>query len=158
MANKKNAKWAKIALIGGVALVAAGIAWKLLAPKKAGTTSNGAKKVTPPTSPAAPPTNAPSNSGVSYSSGYPIQYGSRGSNVVTLQNALNSFGYGLATDGIFGDKTLAALLDYSGVENVQTPQDLQVIVNAANATGYGTGSMLSNYTATYNPISALVNG
>ena len=55
----------------------------------------------------------PSNAGlVSSLSGY-IRYGNRGENVKKLQKALNDLGYGNSgtsgLDGIFGDKTLAAV-------------------------------------------------
>ena len=41
-----------------------------------------------------------------------IGYGSQGSEVTELQKLLNSNGYNLATDGIYGDKTMAAVKDY----------------------------------------------
>ena len=43
-----------------------------------------------------------------------LSYGSYGEDVEKLQNALNSTSgnYGLATDGIYGEKTKAAVLDY----------------------------------------------
>lgn len=41
-----------------------------------------------------------------------LSYGSTGSEVSNLQNLLNSNGYSLSVDGIFGDKTLAALKDW----------------------------------------------
>lgn len=41
-----------------------------------------------------------------------IRKGSRGSDVSTLQSALNSKGYSLSVDGIFGSKTQAAVRDY----------------------------------------------
>ena len=37
-----------------------------------------------------------------------IQYGSTGDDVKKLQEELNKYGYGLATDGIFGVKTQSA--------------------------------------------------
>ncbi len=41
-----------------------------------------------------------------------ISYGSKGSDVTELQKLLNQNGYSLDTDGIYGDKTLAAVKDY----------------------------------------------
>ena len=41
-----------------------------------------------------------------------IKYGSRGGEVSDLQSKLNSLGYGLDVDGIFGSKTQAAVRDY----------------------------------------------
>lgn len=41
-----------------------------------------------------------------------LTYGSQGEEVRKLQNALNSAGYGLSTDGIYGSKTQAAVRDY----------------------------------------------
>ena len=38
-----------------------------------------------------------------------LSYGSKGSDVSNLQQLLNSKGYNLSVDGIFGDKTLAAV-------------------------------------------------
>ena len=44
---------------------------------------------------------------------YPmVAYGSSGSAVKELQEALNRPGYGLAVDGIFGEKTKAAVRSY----------------------------------------------
>ena len=41
-----------------------------------------------------------------------IKNGSRGTDVKNLQTQLNSLGYNLATDGVFGKNTLAAVRDY----------------------------------------------
>lgn len=41
-----------------------------------------------------------------------LSYGSTGSEVSNLQNLLNSNGYSLSVDGIFGEKTLSALKDW----------------------------------------------
>jgi peptidoglycan hydrolase-like protein with peptidoglycan-binding domain len=44
---------------------------------------------------------------------YPLlKYGSNGAAVVTLQNCLNKYGYGLSPDGDFGPKTKAAVIDF----------------------------------------------
>ncbi|MGN1249571.1 MAG: peptidoglycan-binding protein, partial [Candidatus Spyradocola sp.] len=41
-----------------------------------------------------------------------IKKGSTGSSVTELQQLLNANGYNLATDGIYGSKTAAAVRDY----------------------------------------------
>ena len=41
-----------------------------------------------------------------------IGYGSQGSDVTELQKLLNSNGYTLDVDGVFGDQTLSAVKDY----------------------------------------------
>ena len=41
-----------------------------------------------------------------------VGYGSTGSAVSKLQTVLNEHGYDLAVDGIFGEKTRAAVRDY----------------------------------------------
>ena len=47
-----------------------------------------------------------------------VGYGSQGSDVKTLQDMLNSKGYNLAVDGIFGSKTQAAVKDYQQKNNL----------------------------------------
>ena len=47
-----------------------------------------------------------------------IGYGSQGSEVTELQKLLNSNGYNLAADGIYGDKTMAAVKDYQQKNNL----------------------------------------
>ena len=47
-----------------------------------------------------------------------IGYGSQGSDVTELQKLLNTKGYGLATDGIYGAKTQAAVKDYQSKNNL----------------------------------------
>ena len=48
-----------------------------------------------------------------------VSYGSRGDAVRRLQTALNSKGYSLAVDGVFADKTLAAVRDYQQRNRLQ---------------------------------------
>ena len=48
-----------------------------------------------------------------------ISYGSKGSDVKELQTALNSKGYSLDVDGIFGSKTQAAVRDYQSKNKLQ---------------------------------------
>ena len=47
-----------------------------------------------------------------------IGYGSQGSDVTELQRLLNTNGYGLKEDGIYGDLTLAAVKDYQTKNNL----------------------------------------
>ena len=47
-----------------------------------------------------------------------ISYGSQGSDVTELQKLLNQNGYQLDTDGIFGSKTQAAVMDYQTKNNL----------------------------------------
>ena len=42
----------------------------------------------------------------------PLKRGSMGARVEQLQKCLNKFGYGLVTDGVFGEKTFRALCDF----------------------------------------------
>ena len=57
-----------------------------------------------------------------------LSYGSKGSDVKTLQELLNQNGYSLDVDGVFGSKTQAAVKDY------QTKNKLQVDGIAGNET------------------------
>ena len=59
---------------------------------------------------------------------FPLKLGSKGSQVVDLQKALNILIVGgdkLATDGIFGAKTLSALKKYTGKTSVTEAEYLQ---------------------------------
>lgn len=47
-----------------------------------------------------------------------VGYGSQGSDVTELQKLLNQNGYSLAEDGVFGDKTQAAVKDYQKKNNL----------------------------------------
>ncbi|MEA4964867.1 MAG: peptidoglycan-binding domain-containing protein [Oscillospiraceae bacterium] len=47
-----------------------------------------------------------------------LTYGSSGSDVSDLQTKLNSAGYGLSVDGIYGQKTQAAVRDYQSKNNL----------------------------------------
>lgn len=70
-----------------------------------------------------------------------LTYGSQGEEVRKLQNALNSSGYGLAVDGIYGSKTQAAVRDYQsknglsvdGIAGTQTQGKLYGTESAASA-------------------------
>ena len=48
-----------------------------------------------------------------------VGFGSTGSAVSKLQTILNQHGYGLAVDGIFGEKTRAAVRDYQKRYNLK---------------------------------------
>lgn len=48
-----------------------------------------------------------------------VSYGSKGDDVKDLQKLLNSKGYSLSEDGIFGKKTQAAVKDYQSKNNLQ---------------------------------------
>ena len=48
-----------------------------------------------------------------------VGYGSQGEDVKTLQEMLNSSGYSLDVDGVFGSKTQAAVKDYQ--QKIQHP-------------------------------------
>ena len=85
-----------------------------------------------------PTTSRPSSDsggGSSYSSnssnsGFPLQMGSKGGNVTKLQYALEGYGATIATDGIFGGQTLAALKQYTGSSSVANQSALDAIVNS----------------------------
>lgn len=70
-----------------------------------------------------------------------VSYGSQGSDVTELQKLLNQNGYGLNEDGIFGDKTQAAVKDYQQKNNL----------NVDGIVGTNTwGSLNGTYTANKN--------
>lgn len=70
-----------------------------------------------------------------------LSYGSSGSAVKQLQTALNSAGYGLAVDGIYGAKTQAAVRDYQSKNGLSVDG-----IAGANTQAklYGTGSSSSS--------------
>ena len=72
-----------------------------------------------------------------------IGYGSQGSEVTELQKLLNSSGYNLKEDGIYGDKTMAAVKDY------QTKNNLSV----DGIVGDNTWGALTGSNATQPPLS-----
>lgn len=75
-----------------------------------------------------------------------VKYGARGSEVSQLQALLNQQGYNLSVDGIYGDKTLAAVRDY------QTKMGLTVDgIVGTNTWGSLTGSGSGTSGGTYSP-------
>ena len=85
-----------------------------------------------------------------------IQYGASGSDVEDLQKRLNSYGYNLAVDGQFGDRTKNAVLDYQkkygltqdGIVGSQTWGKLTG-GNGASAQSFTAGDVLSQRPGAY---------
>lgn len=77
-----------------------------------------------------------------------LTYGSQGAAVKQLQTALNSAGYGLAVDGIYGAKTQAAVRDYQsknglsvdGIAGTKTQSKLYGTSGAGGTSGTGSTS------------------
>ncbi len=77
-----------------------------------------------------------------------VGYGSTGSAVSKLQTVLNEHGYDLAVDGIFGEKTRAAVRDYQqknglkldGIAGKETWGSLLAKPSYSSSTGSGSGS------------------
>lgn len=74
-----------------------------------------------------------------------VGYGSQGSDVTELQKLLNSNGnYNLATDGIFGDKTKAAVMDYQKQNSLDVDgivgENTWGALNKTNASSSGSAS------------------
>lgn len=76
-----------------------------------------------------------------------LTYGSQGEEVRKLQEALNSAGYGLSTDGIYGSKTQAAVRDYQSknglsVDGIAGTNTLGKLYGTSGTSGTGstTGS------------------
>ena len=77
-----------------------------------------------------------------------VSYGSKGSDVTELQKLLNQNGYSLKEDGIFGDKTQAAVKDYQQKNNLSVD----------GIVGTNTwGALNGTYTANNNINSAAAN-
>lgn len=65
--------------------------------------------------------------------GFPLKKGSVGSNVSTLQTYLNSKGANLSVDGVFGNLTLAALQQYTGLSEVSEQYFNTYILNSGGS-------------------------
>lgn len=91
-----------------------------------------------------------------------LSYGSRGDSVRDLQRQLNSRGYKLDEDGVFGNNTLAAVRDYQskngldvdGIAGSKTMSSLQRTVPAVQNTTVRTGT-LTDYNRGYTPSAAV---
>lgn len=74
-----------------------------------------------------------------------VSMGDKGPNVQTVQMQLNKFGYGLTTDGIFGQATLSAVRDFqskhglsaSGIVDDATEEALAQGIFAVSQTAGG---------------------
>ncbi len=84
-----------------------------------------------------------------------IKNGSKGSDVITLQNALNALGYGLVADGVFGAKTEAAIKDFQRKNKLTV--DGIVSTQTWNALGVsGTNGKCIDASVIYKPLSVHV--
>ena len=84
-----------------------------------------------------------------------VGYGSTGSAVSKLQTILNQHGYGLAVDGIFGEKTRAAVRDYQKrynlkLDGIAGPETWGSLLgqNGSSSNGSYTGGGSSGKTST----------
>lgn len=84
-----------------------------------------------------------------------VGYGSTGSAVSKLQTVLNEHGYGLAVDGIFGEKTRAAVRDYQKrynlkLDGIAGPETWGSLLgqNGSSSNGSYTGGGSSGKTST----------
>ncbi len=64
---------------------------------------------------------------------FPLSIGSRGNNVKYLQTALNSLGASLAVDGVFGQKTYRAAVQFGGTSSQYWTNSNGLTVNGFNA-------------------------
>ena len=91
-----------------------------------------------------------------------VGYGSTGSAVSQLQTVLNQHGYDLAVDGIFGEKTQAAVRDYQkknnlkldGIAGKETWGSLMAVPDSSgssNGSGAPFGKMLCTVNPPYRP-------
>ncbi len=70
-----------------------------------------------------------------------IKQGSRGSEVTALQKKLNSLGYGLSEDGIYGQKTAAAVADYQSKNGLSVDG---IVGSQTSNSLYGSGTTSSD--------------
>ena len=144
-----------ITLVIGGAAITGYLAWKyILVPSAAKPTAGAGKTTATPPPPSYTVTNSGgggnTSSGSGYASGFPLKIGSSGANVKTLQGALNDLGSSLTVDGQFGVNTQNALIAQTGLATVDSPSDLQSLVNSGNtkASTYNyKGSMLCGQNA-----------
>lgn len=77
-----------------------------------------------------------------------LSYGASGQSVVTLQQQLNSFGYGLAVDGIFGNGTLNAVKSFQSSKGLTADGIVGPLTWSALGTGTSSQSGTASGTAT----------
>ena len=95
-----------------------------------------------------------------------VGFGSTGSAVSKLQTILNQHGYGLAVDGIFGEKTRAAVRDYQkrynlkldGIAGPETWGSLLSQNSSSNGSYTGGGSSGKTSTSTNLPLGKVSDG
>lgn len=95
-----------------------------------------------------------------------VGFGSTGSAVSKLQTILNQHGYGLAVDGIFGEKTRAAVRDYQkrynlkldGIAGPETWGSLLGQNGSSNGSYTGGGSSGKTSTSTHLPLGKVSDG
>ena len=95
-----------------------------------------------------------------------VGFGSTGSAVSKLQTILNQHGYGLAVDGIFGEKTQAAVRDYQkrynlkldGIAGPETWGSLRGQNGSRNGSYTGGGSSGKTSTSTNLPLGKVSDG
>lgn len=95
-----------------------------------------------------------------------VGFGSTGSAVSKLQTILNEHGYGLAVDGIFGEKTRAAVRDYQkrynlkldGIAGPETWGSLLGQNGSSNGSYTGGGSSGKTSTSTNLPLGKVSDG
>lgn len=91
--------------------------------------------------------------------GFPLKKGSIGMNVSTLQAYLNSKGASLDVDGIFGNLTLAALKQYTGLSEVsQTYFNTNIVTGNNSTTNTNNNPPSSNNNSVYTKYYAKANG
>jgi len=76
-----------------------------------------------------------------------LQYGSSGQSVIDLQQQLNSFGYSLAVDGIFGNGTLNAVKSFQSSKGLTADGIVGPLTWSALGSGYSSQSGTANGTS-----------
>jgi peptidoglycan hydrolase-like protein with peptidoglycan-binding domain len=96
----------------------------------------------------------PSAQNVTLTATATLQYGSSGQSVITLQQQLNSFGYGLAVDGVFGSNTLNAVTSFQAskglaADGIVGPLTWSALgTESAPQSGTATGTSILRYGST----------